>query len=165
MQLPPESRRPCFCCYDHPFLVDNHRYKAGVYHHAMKEETDPDTQETMMVPVNIWICSVLKVLYIVRTEFCNENGYLLEYIPQGFANPRRLILRQSLLLGRPDEALKPLRDKGVSILRGHSAAVANIWIKNICGLVFIPRTISGPVSKSLAGRRSGNDSFCRIHHR
>ena len=122
--FPPDSWRPCFCCYDQPFVVGTHRYKAGVYHHYLAKEKDPDTGDVTIVPVNDWICSVLRVLHIVRTEFCNENGYLLEYIPQGFAHPRRMVLRQSLLLGRAEEALKALRDKAVSVLRDHAAEVA-----------------------------------------
>ena len=38
--FPPPRRRPCFICYDAPFLVGKHRYKEGVYYHFTEEETD-----------------------------------------------------------------------------------------------------------------------------
>ena len=100
MDFPPEDWRPCFCCYDQPFLVDARRYKAGVYHHYMKEVTDQATGEKTLVPVNEWICSVLRVLHIVETGIGDEHGYLLEYLSHGKAQPKRIVLSQELLLGR-----------------------------------------------------------------
>ena len=63
-----------------------------------------------------WICSPLKVLCIVRAGAGNEHGYLVEYIQHGESSFRRTVLSQALLLGRPEEPLKALRDIGVSVL-------------------------------------------------
>jgi hypothetical protein len=113
--FPPNSRRPCFCCYDQPFLVSSRYYQAGVYHHHIVKETDPLTNAVTMVPADDWICSVLKVLCIVRTNSGNEHSYLLEFGEHGRTPRRRGLLPQSLLLGRPEEAFKALRANGVSI--------------------------------------------------
>ena len=70
----------------------------------------------MEQPVDLWICSPLKVLCIVRAASGNEHSYLIEYIEHGEETPRRTLLSQALLLGRAEEALKVLRDLGVSVL-------------------------------------------------
>jgi putative DNA primase/helicase len=121
--FPSEARRPCFACYDQAFAVGNRRYKEGVYYHCMQERKDKDGNTTP-VEVNLWICSVLKVLYIVRTDAGNEHSYLLEYVPHGESTLRRVVLPQALLLsGRGEEALKMLRDIGVSVLYSHAKLV------------------------------------------
>lgn len=114
--FPPNNRRPCFCCYDAPFMVGNDRYKEGVYYHFIEEQKDEATGLKIDVPVDLWICSVLRVQCIVRTDSGNEHGYLLEYIPHGEDQPRRAVLSQALLLGRGEDAMKELRDIGVSVL-------------------------------------------------
>jgi putative DNA primase/helicase len=75
------------------------------------------------VPVDPRICSVLEVLAIVRTRSGGGHGYLIEFIPHGETRVRRKILSQAALLGRPEEALKALRDIGVSVLQKHAKLV------------------------------------------
>jgi putative DNA primase/helicase len=65
----------------------------------------------------------LKVVRIVRANAGNEHSYLIEYVAHGEKAPRRAILSQALLLGRPEESLKALRDLGVSILYINTKAV------------------------------------------
>jgi putative DNA primase/helicase len=115
VSFPPLSRRPCFCCYDQAFLVGSNKYKEGVYHHFVETEKDAIGNE-IEVAVDRWIVSVLRVLCIVRTDSGNEHAYLLEYIPHGETQPRRAVLAQALLLGRGEEAMKELRDLGVSVI-------------------------------------------------
>jgi len=115
VNFPPDSRRPCFCCYDQAFLVGNHRYEEGVYCHYLEEEKDTAGNITE-IPRDDWILSVYKVLHIVRTDSGNEHSYLVEYRAHGENRLRRAVLSQALLLGRAEEALKALRDKGVSVL-------------------------------------------------
>ncbi len=120
--FPPRKNRPCFVCYDTDFTAGGRRYHAGVYHHTIKKGQDDKGNETEEL-VNTWICSVLKVLSIVRTSSGAEHSYLLEYIPHGENDPRRALLAQSHLLGRAEEALKALRDVGISVLHEHAKAV------------------------------------------
>jgi putative DNA primase/helicase len=114
---PPLSRRPCFICYDTPFIANNRVHKAGVYYHGVKNTVGANGNE-VEVPVNHWICSVLRVICIVRANAGNEHSYLVEYVPHGESSSHRMVLSQALLLGRTEE-LKVLRDHGVSILRSN----------------------------------------------
>ena len=52
----------------------------------------------------------------MRTDSGNGHAYLIEYIPHGETQPRRAVLSQALLLGRGEEAMKELRDLGISVL-------------------------------------------------
>jgi len=121
--FPPMSRRPVFCCYDRPFTVDSKHYKAGVYYHYVTQKDENGKKSKNKRPVDLWICSVLRVQHIVRTGSGNEHGYLLEYMPHGETEPRRAVLSQALLLGRGDEAMKELRDLGVSVLHDNADLV------------------------------------------
>ena len=116
--FPPLSQRPAYVCYDEDFVVNDTRYKAGVYLHGSREEKNEEG-ETVEQPLDVWICSPLKVLCIVRAAAGNEHSYLIEYIEHGEETPRRTLLSQALLLGRAEEALKALRDLGVSVLYKH----------------------------------------------
>jgi putative DNA primase/helicase len=69
--------------------------------------------------VDDWFCSPLKIIAITRTEAGRAHAYLIEYLPHGSTEKRRTILSQALLLGRPEDALKLLRDIGVSVLCSH----------------------------------------------
>ena len=82
-----------------------------------------DEDGDVVIPVDHWICSVLKVICIVRTGAGNEHSYLIEYVAHGENAPRRSLLSQALLLGRPEEPLKALRDFGVSVLYVNTKAV------------------------------------------
>ena len=113
--FPPPSKRPVFCCYDHAFVVDGKRYKAGVYYHVIRREKDEEGKITE-VPEDLWICSVLKVVSIVRTRGRREHSYLLEYSTHGESSPRTTVFSQSLLLSRPEDAFRELRSLGVSVL-------------------------------------------------
>src|SRR4029077_2837486 len=115
--FPSAAKRPTFACYDEAFFVGNKRYRAGVYYHGTDEDGD------VVVPVDQWICSVLKVICIVRTAVGAEHSYLIEYVPHGEKAPRRSTLSQALLLGRPEEPLKALRGLGVSVLYVNTKAV------------------------------------------
>jgi putative DNA primase/helicase len=122
VDFPPLSRRPTFICYDELFVANNQVHKAGVYYHYIETPKDDLGNETKK-PVDEWICSVLKVVCIVRANAGNEHSYLIEYVGHGESAPRRTLLSQALLLGRADEPLKALRDLGVSVLRGRTKLV------------------------------------------
>jgi putative DNA primase/helicase len=122
VDFPPISRRPCFRCYDQPFLLGTRHYKEGVYYHFVQTEKDADGNE-IKIAVDLWICSVLRVLCIVRTDYGNEHGYLLEYVAHGETERRRAVLSQASLLGRGDEAMKELRGLGVSVLHDNAQLV------------------------------------------
>jgi putative DNA primase/helicase len=96
-------------------MVNTNSYREGVYYHFVEKQKD-STGIVMNVPVDLWICSVLWVLCIVRTDSGNGHAYLIEYIPHGETQSRRAVLPQALLLGRGEEALKVLRDLGISVL-------------------------------------------------
>jgi putative DNA primase/helicase len=113
--FPPLNRRPCFCCYDLPFMVGLRRYDEGVYYHFVKTERDASGNE-IDVPVDLWIVSVLYVLCIVRKDSGDGHAYLIEYIPHGETVRKRAVISQALLLGRGDDAMKELRDLGISVL-------------------------------------------------
>ena len=113
--FPSAAKRPTFACYDEAFFVGNKLYKPGVYYHETKQKIDEDG-DVVEILIDRWICSVLKVICIVRTGAGNEHSYLIEYVPHGEKAPRRSLLSQALLLGRPEEPLKALRDLGVSVL-------------------------------------------------
>ena len=113
--FPPLSARPAYVCYDEDFVANDAKYKAGVYLHGSQEKKNEEG-ETVEQPVDLWICSPLKVLCIVRAASGNEHSYLVEYVEHGEETPRRTLLSQALLLGRAEEALKALRDLGVSVL-------------------------------------------------
>ena len=113
--FPPRAQRPAFVCYDEDFIADSRVFKAGVYYHYVEKSEDAILGSVEQA-VDRWICSPLRVLCIVRAGAGNEHGYLIEYIPHGESSQRRTILSQALLLGRPEEPLKALRDLGVSVL-------------------------------------------------
>jgi putative DNA primase/helicase len=120
--FPPISRRPCYCCYGLPFIVGTEHFKEGVYYHCLNEEKDA-SGNVVTIAVDLWICSILRVLCIVRTDSGNEHAYLLEYVPHGETQSRRAVLSQALLLGRGEEAMKELRDLGISVLGNNAKYV------------------------------------------
>ena len=124
VDFPPLSRRPVFLCYDKDFVANNRNYKAGVYCHDIKSKKSKDGDEES-IPVDQWICSVLKVISIVRSTTGSEHSYLIEYVPHGETEPRKTLLQQSLLLGRTDEPLKALRSLGVTVLRSTAKLVVD----------------------------------------
>jgi putative DNA primase/helicase len=95
-------------------MVGNDHYKAGVYCHYIGERKDDAS--AIEVPVDRWVVSVLKVLHILRTDSGTGHAYLIQYIPHGETQPRRAVLAQASLLGRGEDAMKELRDLGVSVL-------------------------------------------------
>jgi putative DNA primase/helicase len=117
--FPAQDERPCFRTYKYPFQVAGINYRPGIYYHFVKEEKD-DEGNVASILVDLWFLSYLVILAITRTENGKEHGYLIEYIPHGETAEKRIILPQSLLLGRPDDALKTLRDHGISVLHKHS---------------------------------------------
>jgi len=96
-------------------MAGSKQYRQGVYYHFVEQEKDSQGN-IVDVLVDLWICSVLWVRCIVRTDSGNGHAYLIEYIPHGESAPRRAVLLQALLLGRGDEAMKALRDLGISVL-------------------------------------------------
>jgi putative DNA primase/helicase len=122
IELPPESKRPCFRLYKVPFISEGAGYRAGVYWHFVEEEKDDDGNKVSVL-VDLWILSVLEVVAIVRTGAGREHSYLIEYIPHGEIASHYEVLSQAALLGRAEEALKTLRDTGVSALQKHSKLI------------------------------------------
>jgi putative DNA primase/helicase len=122
IEFPPQSKRPCFRLYKVPFISEDTPYKAGVYWHCVQEEKDDDGNKVPVL-VNLWILSVLEVIAIVRTGSGREHSYLIEYIPHGETASHYEVLSQAALLGRAEEALKTLRDTGVSALQKHSKLI------------------------------------------
>jgi putative DNA primase/helicase len=120
--FPTEDERPCYRAYRYPFKVDGDTedkyWRPGIYYHFVHEEKDDDGNITQTL-VDYWFISYLVVLAIVRTASGKEHGYLIEYVAHGEQTPRRLVLPQSLLLGRADEAFKILRSHGVTVLNKH----------------------------------------------
>jgi putative DNA primase/helicase len=96
-------------------MVGERRYREGVYYHFVTQEKDA-AGANVDVLVDLWILSVLRVLCIVRTDSGNGHAYLIEYVPHGETTLRRAVISQPALLGRGEEALKELRDLGVSVL-------------------------------------------------
>jgi Domain of unknown function (DUF927) len=124
------AARPTFACYDEDFTNGHKRYKAGVYYHEVKQKTNENGVAVTLL-IDHWICSVLKVICVVRTGVGNEHSYLIEYVAHGEKEPRRRILNQALLLGRPEESLKALRDLGVRILHTNTKGVRDYSTLNI----------------------------------
>jgi putative DNA primase/helicase len=122
LEFPPKSKRPAFRLYKVPFLSKGAPYKAGVYWHCVQEQTNEEGQKEQIL-VDLWICSVLEVRAIVRTGSGREHSYLIEYIPHGETAPRYEVLSQAALLGRAEDALKTLRDIGVSVLHQHAKLI------------------------------------------
>jgi putative DNA primase/helicase len=119
IEFPDESKRPCFRLYKAPFLSQGAAYKAGVYYHYVTEEKD-ENDKKVLVLADLWILSVLEVVAIVRTGSGREHSYLIEYVPHGETASRYEVLSQAALLGRAEDALKTLRDVGVSALHKHA---------------------------------------------
>ena len=119
--FPPLARRPCFCCYDIPFMVGLRRYDEGVYYHYIAQQEVNGVKVDVLV--NQWILSVLYVLCIVRTDSGDGHAYLIEYIPHGETVRKRAVISQSGLLGRGDDAMKELRDIGISVLAKNAKLV------------------------------------------
>jgi putative DNA primase/helicase len=122
IKFPPQSERPCYRAYKDPFKVtgdsQDRFYRAGIYHHFVHEDQDDDGNPTFTL-IDYWFISWLLVLAIVRTANGKEHGYLIEYIAHGETETRRLVLPQSSLLRRADEAFKLLRSHGISVLNEH----------------------------------------------
>jgi putative DNA primase/helicase len=122
IEFPPKSKRPCFRLYKLPFISNADLHIAGIYWHGVEKQKDCNG-DTIEVLVDSRICSVLEVLAIVRTRSGRGHGYLIEFLPHGETRVRRKILSQATLLGRPEEALKALRDIGISVLQKHAKLV------------------------------------------
>ena len=141
-EFPPLSQRPVFLCYDKDFVANGEKRKAGVYWHGIKSK-----KKEGEVLVDQWICSILKVLCIVRASAGNEHSYLIEYIPHGESSPRRSLLSQALLLSRPEEPLKALRDLGVSVLYTNLVLVRAYLTASTCASQSTGRMIFGEARK------------------
>jgi putative DNA primase/helicase len=113
-KYPDERQRPCFRCYDTPYIVGKSQFRAGVYHHVMEEQKD-DADNKMEVPVDHWILSILRIVSILRTASGGEHSYLIEFVPHGETEPRHIVLPQSSLLAGGTEGMKILRDAGADV--------------------------------------------------
>ena len=122
VSFPALEERPRFVCYDRDFRVGDDEFKSGVYYHGTQKVKGPEGVEYDM-PVDRWICSPLRVLAILRTGAGHQHSYLLAYTEHGEPEPRRICLPQALLIGRADEALRALRDVGISVLHKNAALV------------------------------------------
>lgn len=117
------KKRPYYTVHKEPFIGKNGILSPnGVYLHGLEKRKIDG--ETTLSAVDIWICSYLRAIAVISFHG-KEHSYLLEYIPHGKTEPKRLALPQASLLGRPDCALKILRDAGVSILNRHSNEVVD----------------------------------------
>jgi hypothetical protein len=118
------QKRPYYTVHKEPFTDQNGILSSnGVYLHGLEKRRIAG-ETTTLSPVDIWICSYLRAIAVISFHG-KEHSYLLEYIPHGKIEPKRLTLPQASLLGRPDYALKILRDAGVSILNRHSKEVVD----------------------------------------
>src|SRR5262249_16263369 len=122
IDFPPLSNRPCFRLYKTFFLSNGKPYDPGDYWHTVEEEKDSNGNKVQVL-VDLWICSVLIVIAITRTDAGKEHSYLIKYIPHGETSSGYEVLSQAALLGRPEDALKALRDIGVSVLQKHAKLV------------------------------------------
>jgi putative DNA primase/helicase len=122
IDFPPISKRPCFKLYKTFFLSNNKPYDPGVYWHTVEEEKNSSGNKVEVL-IDLWICSVLIVVAITRTGSGKEHSYLIEYIPHGETTSRYEVLSQAALLGRPEDALKALRDIGISVLHKNAKLV------------------------------------------
>jgi putative DNA primase/helicase len=120
--FPTKKQRPCFVNYWTDFLAESRYYHAGVYYHHVEERQGADGQKAEVL-VNEWFMSPAEVDAITRIEGSREHSYILEYIPHGETERRRMLLPQSLLVGRPDELAKLLRDRGLSVLHQYKTLV------------------------------------------
>ena len=120
--FPPKNQRPCFVNYWTDFLAESRHYNAGVYYHRVETRKNAAGQD-IEVLVNEWFMSPAEVDAITRIEGSREHSYILEYIPHGETERCRMLLPQSLLVGRPDELAKLLRDRGLSVLHQHKTQV------------------------------------------
>jgi putative DNA primase/helicase len=118
-KYPDERQRPCFRCYDAPFVANKSQYRAGVYHHVMEEKKD-DAGNKIEVPADHWILSVLRIVSILRTKSGGEHSYLIEFVPHGESEPRYIVLPQSSLLAAGGiEGMRILRDAGADVFGKH----------------------------------------------
>ena len=133
--FPSAAERPTYACYDVDFTDGNRRHKAGVYYHDVQQA--PGANGAVLL-FDHWICSVLKVIGIVRTDAGDDHSYLLEYVEHGKSAPKKTLLSQALLLGRADEALTTLRRLGVLVLHDYAPQVRR-YLDRAC-LRFSART-------------------------
>jgi putative DNA primase/helicase len=121
VQFPPRDKRPCYANYWTDFLVAGRLYNAGVYYHCVEMEKDSDPPKEILI--NEWFLSPAEVNAITRVDGSREHSYILEYISHGETARRQMLLPQSLLVGRPDELAKLLRDRGLSVLHQNKTLV------------------------------------------
>jgi putative DNA primase/helicase len=128
--FPNQSERPCYQIYEQPFIVKNKakgkgkEHKQGVYYHYVGNRENKNGGITKAL-IDRWVTSYLRVISIIRNADGTEHSYLIEYTEHGKPEKKRMIIPQSLLLGSPDEALKMLRDAGVSVLHENVGYVRN----------------------------------------
>jgi putative DNA primase/helicase len=115
--FPPLSERPCYRVYEHPFEDEGKNWQAGVYLHAIEERTNRI--------INRRICSVVRVIAIIRTDLGKEHSYLLQFVSHGETVLRHEVIPQSLLVNRSDEFMMLLRSWGISALFEHRVEIRN----------------------------------------
>jgi putative DNA primase/helicase len=109
--FPDEAHRPRTICYDEDFIRNGENYPAGVYRHFMVESTKEGVPD---YPEDEKICSPIKAGGITHTKEVEEYSILLEFIPKGKNEWRKILLsRAALMATRSDEARTRLASVGV----------------------------------------------------
>jgi len=112
--FPDLDKRPQTICYDEDFTCEGKSYLAGVYVHKIlkgKGKDDPD------LPLDIKISSPIKAAAITRTKDKEEHSLLLDFVPVGESEWKKILLsRASLVATKSDEARTKLASAGVEFL-------------------------------------------------
>jgi putative DNA primase/helicase len=111
--FPDLDKRPQAICYDQDFICDGKNKPAGVYLHSIGEgkKDEPD------YPIDIRISSPIKAAAITRTKEKEEFSLLLDFVPKGETEWRKILLsRASLMATKSDEARTQLASAGVVFL-------------------------------------------------
>jgi len=114
--FPDLDKRPQTICYDEDFTCEGRDYPAGVYIHDILpgKKDEPDT------PLDYKISSPIKAAAITRTREIEEFSLLLDFVPKGETEWRKILLtRASLIAERSDVARTQLANAGVVFLSGH----------------------------------------------
>jgi putative DNA primase/helicase len=109
--FPDMTERPRTICYDNDFTCEGKEHPAGIYLHGVgqsKKKEEPD------YPTDDKICSPIKAAAITRTKEGEEHSLLLDFVPIGETEWRKILLsRASLVATKSDEARTQLASAGV----------------------------------------------------
>ena len=112
--FPELDKRPQTICYDEDFACEGRDYPAGVYVHRVGKGKGKDAED---FPIDIKISSPIKAAAITHTKEGEEHSLLLDFLPIGKTEWKKLLLsRASLVATRSDEARTKLASAGVEFL-------------------------------------------------